>query len=173
MLEDKLLIWMFNRGNRDVLRCIYEKYKNDLVTLAAALLVDVSSAEDTVHDVFVSFIKSGDKFRLTGSLRGYLATCVANNARNRNKAAKRRRSVALDEATAVSSDAKRPEFSAKEPAQERSQPHRHIDGWGQARPSARQQPILGKNAGDKGNPDQRPDAIGRKCQQKHCAAECR
>jgi RNA polymerase sigma factor (sigma-70 family) len=112
MLEDKLLIWMFNRGNRDVLRCIYEKYKDDLVTLAAALLVDVSSAEDAVHDVFVSFIKSGDKFRLTGSLRGYLATCVANNARNRNKAAKRHRGVTLDEATSVSSDSDRPESTA-------------------------------------------------------------
>jgi len=87
-MEDKLLIWKFNRGNRDVLRRIYEKYKDDLVTLAAAFLVDVASAEDTVHDVFVSFIKSAEKFRLTGSLKAYLATCVANNARNKNKAGK-------------------------------------------------------------------------------------
>lgn len=112
MLEDKLLIWMFNRGNRDVLRCIYEKYKDDLVTLAAALLADVSSAEDTVHDVFVSFITSAHRFRLTGSLKGYLATCVANNARNRNKSGQRRRSIALDETGPVKSDSKRPESSA-------------------------------------------------------------
>jgi len=59
MLEDKLLIWKFNRGDTGVLRRIYEKYKDDLVTLAAALLTDVSSAEDAVHDVFVSFIESG------------------------------------------------------------------------------------------------------------------
>ena len=111
MLEDKLLIWKFNRGNRDVLRSIYEKYKNDLVTLAAALLVDVSSAEDAVHDVFASFIKSADRLRLTGSLKGYLATCVANNARNRNKAGQRHRSIALDEAAPVVSDSNRPEFS--------------------------------------------------------------
>ena len=56
MLQDKLLIWKFNRGDVDALRYIYEKYKDDLVTLAAALLTDVSSAEDVVHDVFVSFI---------------------------------------------------------------------------------------------------------------------
>jgi hypothetical protein len=37
MLEDKLLILKFNRGNREALRSIYEKYKDDLVTLAAAL----------------------------------------------------------------------------------------------------------------------------------------
>jgi len=112
MLEDKLLIWKFNRGNHDVLRGIYEKYKDDLVTLAAALLIDVSSAEDVVHDVFVSFIKSARKFRLTGSLKGYLATCVANNARNKNKARQTRRSIALDGASPAGADSNSPEFSA-------------------------------------------------------------
>ena len=34
MLEDKRLIWRFNRGSRDVLRYIYDKYKHDLLTLA-------------------------------------------------------------------------------------------------------------------------------------------
>ncbi len=98
MLEDKLLIWKFNRGDLNALRGIYEKYKDELVTLAAALLTDVSSAEDVVHDVFVSFIRSSGKFRLTGSLKGFLATCVANGARNRNKAGQRRHGVVLDEA---------------------------------------------------------------------------
>jgi len=112
MLEDKLLIWKFNRGNRNVLRGIYEKYKDDLVTLAASLLIDVSSAEDVVHEVFVSFIESSRKFRLTGTLKGYLATCVANNARNRNKAKQTRSSIALDEANPASADSNSPEFSA-------------------------------------------------------------
>ncbi len=104
MLEDKLLVWKFNRGDLGALRVVYEKYKDDLVTLAAALLTDVSLAEDVVHDVFVSFIESSRKFRLTGSLKGYLATCVANNARNRNKAKQRRHSVALDDASPVAVD---------------------------------------------------------------------
>jgi RNA polymerase sigma-70 factor (ECF subfamily) len=59
-------------------------------------LTDVSSAEDVVHDVFVSFIESRSRFRLTGSLKGYLATCVANNARNKNKAGRRQQTAALD-----------------------------------------------------------------------------
>ncbi len=109
MLEDKLLIWKFNRGDREALRSIYEKYKNDLVTLSAALLIDVSSAEDVVHDVFVSFIESSRKFRLTGSLKGYLATCVANNARNRNKAGRRRQNRQADVAMP---DASRPDSAA-------------------------------------------------------------
>jgi RNA polymerase sigma factor (sigma-70 family) len=106
MLEDKLLILKFNHGNREALRSIYEKYKDDLVTLSAALLTDVASAEDVVHDVFVGFIESSRKFRLTGSLKGYLARCVANNARNRNKAGRRHQNV---EAGAVTPDANRPD----------------------------------------------------------------
>ena len=106
MLEDKLFIWKFNRGNREALRSIYEKYKDDLVTLAAALLTDAASAEDVIHDVFVGFIESSRKFRLTGSLKGYLATCVANNARNRNKAGRGRQNA---ESGAVMPDANQPD----------------------------------------------------------------
>lgn len=109
MLEDKLLIWKFNRGRRDAARRIYEKYKDDLVTLAAALLTDVSSAEDAVHDVFVSFIESGNRFRLTGSLKGYLATCVANHARNKNKARRRQETASLNNSSPLKSDSHGPD----------------------------------------------------------------
>jgi RNA polymerase sigma-70 factor (ECF subfamily) len=112
MLQDKLLIWKFNRGRKEALRCIYEKYKDDLVTLAAALLADVASAEDVVHDVFVCFIRSSEGFRLTGSLKGYLATCVANNARNRNKARQKHASYGLSKADVVSSNSKSPDVAA-------------------------------------------------------------
>ncbi len=112
MLEDKLLIWKFNRGDRGALRGVYEKHKDDLVTLVAALLADVSSAEDVVHDVFVSFIESSGKFRLTGSLKGYLATCVANNARNRNKSQRRRNGAVPDETNAAGADSGNPDFAA-------------------------------------------------------------
>lgn len=112
MLEDKLLIWKFNRGEREALRYIYEKYKDELVTLATALLTDISSAEDVVHDVFVSFVKTSEKFRLTGSLKGYLATCVANNARNKNKTTGRRKSIGLDEAGPIGSGTNSPDTAA-------------------------------------------------------------
>ena len=111
MLEDKLIIYQFNRGNREVLRRVYEKYKKDLMTLAAALLYDRNAAEDVVQDVFASFIESAEKFRLTGSLKGYLAVCVANNARNRNKARQRHHSVGLDEVEVIVSYLKSPDFS--------------------------------------------------------------
>lgn len=112
MLEDKLLIWKFNSGRREALHKIYEKYKDNLVTLAAALLTDVSSAEDVVHDVFVGFIASADKFRLTGSLKGYLSTCVANGARNRNKAGHIRRHVDITDIHPPASEANNPATNA-------------------------------------------------------------
>jgi len=58
MLEDRLLVLRLNRGDRSVLHRIYDKYRDDLVSLAAALLMDVSAAEDVVHDVFISFLGS-------------------------------------------------------------------------------------------------------------------
>ena len=85
MLEDKILVRRFNHGSRDALRGIYERYKDDLLGLAVALLNDVSMAEDVVHDVFVSFGRSAGTFHLTGSLKSYLSTCVANGARDRNR----------------------------------------------------------------------------------------
>jgi RNA polymerase sigma-70 factor (ECF subfamily) len=112
MLQDKILVWKFNRGGKEALRDIYEKYKGDLVTLAAALLTDVSSAEDVVHDVFVRFIKSSGGFRLTGSLKGYLATCVANDARNKNKARQKLLSYGLDRADVVSPKSNSPYTAA-------------------------------------------------------------
>jgi RNA polymerase sigma-70 factor (ECF subfamily) len=112
MLEDKVLVLRFNRGDRGVLHRIYDKYKDDLVTLAAALLMDVSTAEDVVHDVFLAFLDTAGRFRLTGSLKGYLATCVANRARNLNKAARRHRGPTLDAVVETTSDAPPPEQAA-------------------------------------------------------------
>ena len=91
MLEDKLLVWKLKRGSRQALRCIYEKYRDDLLRLSAALLNETSVAEDIVHDVFIAFVCSAGDFQLTGSLKGYLATCVANRVRNVNRKRKRQR----------------------------------------------------------------------------------
>lgn len=89
MLEDKLLIWNLKRGSRTALERIYAKYRTDLLTLATALLHDVHAAEDVVHDVFVTFAQSGRTLTITGSLKGYLTTSVANRARDRIRSAKR------------------------------------------------------------------------------------
>ena len=89
MIEDKILLWKMKHGSSHALSRIYEKYKSDLFSLANSLLHDLSEAEDVVHDVFVSFVESADQFQLTGSLKGYLLTCVANLSRDRVRARKR------------------------------------------------------------------------------------
>ena len=111
MLEDKIFVFRFNRGSREALRRIYEKYKDDLLGLAVALLNDVSLAEDVVHDVLVSFAQSAGTFNLTGSLKSYLSTCVANRARDRNRNMYQSDS-ALEAADEISSDTVDPERSA-------------------------------------------------------------
>jgi RNA polymerase sigma-70 factor (ECF subfamily) len=112
MLEDKLLVWKINRGNPDALRRIYQKYKGDLLTLAAALLFDKTEAEDCLHDCFISFIKGSQQFQLTGSLKGYLSTCIANNARNRNKARQKHQNVGMEQTKQATSDSHNPDYSA-------------------------------------------------------------
>jgi RNA polymerase sigma factor (sigma-70 family) len=79
---DRLLVTRCRQGSRDALRRIYEKYRDSLLILAIALSRDVSLAEDAVHDVFVAFAQNIASFKLTGSLKAYLARCVANRVRD-------------------------------------------------------------------------------------------
>lgn len=90
MWEDKRLVLRCRRGSKDALCRIYLKYKDSLLTLAKGLLGEQAASEDVVHDVFVRFTESATTFRLTGSLKGYLATCAANLARDRIRARARR-----------------------------------------------------------------------------------
>ena len=83
MLEDRILIRKAKRGERGAFAQIYENYRDTLLTVAMSLLADPELAQDVVQDVFVKFVESLDRFELRGRLRGYLATCVANRARDR------------------------------------------------------------------------------------------
>ena len=109
MVEDRLLIWKFKLGNRDALRRIYEKYKNDLLKLAVALVNDVNTAEDVVQDVFVAFAKSAAKIQTRGNLKKYLVTCVANRIRNRKRDQQRHETSSINDSDYIISDLQRPE----------------------------------------------------------------
>jgi len=111
MLEDRLLVWQFKCGSGEALCRIYRKYGDYLLALAAALLQDVNAAEDVVHDVFCKFIESRQKFRLNGSLKSFLATCVVNLARDKLRA-RRLQSYEPDEAAATALDMTGPDHNA-------------------------------------------------------------
>ena len=112
MIEDRLLVWRFNRGDPAALCRIYEKHRDGLLKVAAALLNDRSGVEDVLHDVFVDFAQSVGRFELRGSLKGYLAICVANRARDRNRTVRRREAVDLNEALPQRGNADGPERAA-------------------------------------------------------------
>jgi RNA polymerase sigma-70 factor (ECF subfamily) len=111
MLEDKLLIWKYNRGRKDVLERIYTRYKDDMMTLAIALLYDKGSAEDVVHDVFVKFIRSCGQMRLNQNLKGYLITCIVNAVRNKNKAGQKQGNILAERFENVNEEASRPDIA--------------------------------------------------------------
>jgi len=109
VLEDRLLIWKFKHGSKDAFCRIYDKYRDDLLRLALSLLNETDIAEDIVQDVFAAFIHNRRQFRLTGSLKSYLATCVANRARNENRSYHRWHKSGLDGVDSATSDSTRPD----------------------------------------------------------------
>ncbi len=111
MIEDRLLLVRFKRGDPDALRRIYEKYEVYLLTVATALLNDIGSAEDVLHDSFVAFAESAHKIRLEGSLRSFLATCVANRCRDLMRK-KGRDYESIDKADSFMCEEKGPELAA-------------------------------------------------------------
>ena len=117
LLEDRRLIKRFNAGDTEALRRIYEKYKPDLLGIARALSNDQTALEDVLHDVFVGFASQAGRFELTGSLKGYLAVCVANRARNVRR---RNRQVCPDRCRAVTKP-----YDAAQVA-ERAEQHRAV-----------------------------------------------
>ena len=109
MVEDKLLILKFKLGNRDALCRIYEKYKNDLLKLAIALLNDVNTAEDVVEEVFTAFAQSAATIRISGNLKSYLTICVANRIRNTKRDSQRHEACDIDESQGIVCQSRRPE----------------------------------------------------------------
>ena len=106
-MEDKLLIRKLKKGNSEALCRIYEKYEEHLLVSAISLLYDVGSAEDVVHDVFVSFAQSAERLKLNGNLKGYLTRCVINLARDKIRAVQRHQ-LRLKDANSSDSDLQQP-----------------------------------------------------------------
>ena len=106
MFEDRLLLWKFKHGSRDAFRAIYEKYAGDMLTLAGNLLDDKIGAEDIVQDVFIKLVESIGTFHLTGSLKSYLATCVANRSRDCIRRRIRQRKAVVKQAEKTPADVK-------------------------------------------------------------------
>lgn len=108
-MEDKLLILRLNRGSKEALCRIYEKYRDDLVRIAAGLVNDVSTAEDMVQEVFLVLVRSADKHEIRKNLKGYLISCVVNKIRNSSRIKVTQNSIGLDDIEPVVSSQKTPD----------------------------------------------------------------
>ncbi len=108
MLEDKLLIWKLKRGDRDALRVLYEKYKDNLRTIAGSMLHDTHVAEDVLHDVFVTFAENVRGLQIRTSLKNYLTACVVNRVRDEFRR-RQPQTIELDKAGPISTNSNCPE----------------------------------------------------------------
>ncbi len=82
MAKDRHLMKRLHCGDANALRAIYEKYKDDLLTVAVSLLSDVHTARDCLQDVFVGFAANSNKLNARRNLKGYLLSCIVNRARD-------------------------------------------------------------------------------------------
>ncbi len=80
--EDRVLVRRLRMGDTVALERIYDKYRDDLLRIAACLLVDPSAAEDALHDAFVAFAEGAARMRAGRHLKRYLAVAVANRSRD-------------------------------------------------------------------------------------------
>ncbi|MHC4293754.1 MAG: RNA polymerase sigma factor, partial [Planctomycetota bacterium] len=93
---------------KDALRVLYEKYKDNLRTIAGSMLHDTHAAENVLHDVFVTFAENAGRLHINVSLKNYLTTCVINRVRDEFRRRKPQ-TIELDKAAPVSSDSDCPE----------------------------------------------------------------
>jgi RNA polymerase sigma factor (sigma-70 family) len=109
MLEDKLLILRFKRGDCDALRQIYDKYKGDLLKLAIFLTGDICQSEDVVQDVFVKLAQSYGRIGIRSNLKNYLITCIINRIRTLRRDHKRHEEKERDQPEIRISQVSRPD----------------------------------------------------------------
>ena len=70
---------------------VYDAHHAAVRAFAKRLLGDAASAEDLVHEVFVSLPQAARKFRRDSALRTFLISIAVNHARHHVRAAQRRR----------------------------------------------------------------------------------
>src|SRR5579859_5891143 len=95
--RDELLADRIRRGDRDALGSVYDRYASLALGVAMRIVSDRSTAEDLVHDAFVTVWQKIGRFDATrGSLRSWIVTIVRNRAIDRLRAV--RPSVEVGEA---------------------------------------------------------------------------
>ena len=108
MLEDRLLVWKIKHGNRDALRQVYEKYKDDIFTIAASMVNE--RARPRISFTMSLSLLPGPLNILSfyESLKSYLITCAVNKITDRFRK-KMYQIVELERISQIDSDSESPE----------------------------------------------------------------
>jgi RNA polymerase sigma-70 factor (ECF subfamily) len=92
---------------------VYDAHHAAVRAFAKRLLGDASSAEDLVHEVFVSLPKASRNFRGESSIRTFLISIAVNHARHHVRAAQRRRRAISAYGELPSAESRDPEHEAR------------------------------------------------------------
>ena len=87
------LVARLERGEPAAIGEVYDDHHASVRAFATRLLGDAASAEDLVHEVFVSLPRAIRGFRGDSSLRTFLISIAVNHARHFVRAAARRRAA--------------------------------------------------------------------------------
>lgn len=81
--EDQQLLSAIARGDGAAFERVYHECKDELLTVTVHLLSgDRTTAEDVVHDVFVTLARKASEIEIQSSLKSYLITACLNRARD-------------------------------------------------------------------------------------------
>ena len=92
---DEELVARAKRGERDAYEEIVRRHQNIAFRTAWVITGSAADAEEAAQDAFVKAHRALGRFREGAPLRPWLLTIVANEARNRARAAGRRERLAL------------------------------------------------------------------------------
>jgi RNA polymerase sigma-70 factor (ECF subfamily) len=80
---DQQFLSAIARGDQAAFARVYHEWKDELLTVTVHLLSgDRSTAEDVVHDVFVTLARKAAEIEIQTSLKSYLITACLNRARD-------------------------------------------------------------------------------------------
>lgn len=76
-MKNKKLIQQIQRGNKELLNTVIEKYYDEILHFCVYQVKDVSTSYDLTQETFYRFIRSVDRYEY-GNLKGYLLTIARN-----------------------------------------------------------------------------------------------
>jgi RNA polymerase sigma-70 factor (ECF subfamily) len=111
-LEDDIVLRL-QRSDPSAVAEVYDAHHAAVRAFAKRLLGDAATAEDLLHEVFVSLPRAARNFRGDSALRTFLISIAVNHARHYLRAAQRRRRAISAYGELKHSEASDPEHEAR------------------------------------------------------------